>query len=88
MTALVGAARAQIIAVFCPTCREDCVPMRDGTCGFCSNPVVVKEPRRWGPEVSVKCPSNTAYQRGCRCGGCVVAHRVYMRAWRERRAAA
>lgn len=31
------AMRAQIGAVWCRTCKQDCLPLSNGTCGWCGN---------------------------------------------------
>ena len=33
----------EYLGVWCPTCREDCLPLLDGRCGFCDTKVVNPE---------------------------------------------
>jgi DNA-binding CsgD family transcriptional regulator len=35
------------ITAYCPTCRERCVPVGDGICGWCSTPVTGPAVARW-----------------------------------------
>jgi len=35
-----GEAMTEYLGVWCPTCEQDSLPMRNGTCGFCDTPLV------------------------------------------------
>ncbi len=66
--------RARYI-VFCQRCEADTLPLRDGTCGFCSDKIAAPEPISSAPvggscavcnrELPLARPSNVEKQRFC-----------------------
>jgi hypothetical protein len=37
----------EIWAAWCPTCRQECVPMPSGRCGFCDASLLGQPTRNW-----------------------------------------
>lgn len=84
--------RAQLGAVWCRTCKQECLPLNDGTCGFCDHQVVTETgesvygPRTGRPR-SLTIPHGTThgYQwHACRCAKCKRAQRDVTRQYRAK----
>lgn len=71
------------LGVWCPTCRQDALPLRDGTCGWCDTKIAPAETLEpWHGT------GNGYTKRKCRCVECREWCREYKRAYRARKRAA
>lgn len=55
-----GGFTGSAITAWCATCQEHAVPMRDGTCGFCSSSITQTPPPSEGGTHVAACRSRPA----------------------------